>query len=214
MKRLAVFLPALLFAAGLIAALLDLGPVAGELGKSVAAHLPLSGVEHPVTAVLLNYRGYDTLLEVAVLLVALLGCLAAGPKSPAAPAADPMLGDFARWLVPAMLPFAVYLLWLGAFRPGGAFQAGAVLAASAILLHLAGRLPGWPLPGPGLRCGFAGGFLFFLGVAAGLWLAGGQLLGYPPAHAGLLILLIESALTVSLGLLLAGLFLTGREAGE
>ncbi len=32
-----------------------------------------SGVTHPVTAVLLNFRGYDTLLEVAVLLIALVG---------------------------------------------------------------------------------------------------------------------------------------------
>jgi hypothetical protein len=39
-------------------------------------------------------------------------------------------------------------------------------------------------------------------------LAEGSLLRYPPEWAGALILLIESALTLSLGLILAGLFLS------
>jgi multisubunit Na+/H+ antiporter MnhB subunit len=33
-----------------------------------------------VTAVLLNFRGYDTLLEIAVLTVALVGVWALGPR--------------------------------------------------------------------------------------------------------------------------------------
>ena len=37
-----------------------------------------SGVRNPVTAVLLNFRGYDTLLEMGVLLVALLGVWSLG----------------------------------------------------------------------------------------------------------------------------------------
>ncbi|MDP2170697.1 MAG: MnhB domain-containing protein, partial [Rhodocyclaceae bacterium] len=101
---------------------------------------------------------------------------------------------------------AVYLLWAGAFRPGGAFQAGAVLAAAAVLLHLAGLAAGWAAPGMRLRAGLAAGFLVFLAVAAGL-LVEGALLQYPPAWAGALILLVEATLTVSLGLILAGLFL-------
>jgi hypothetical protein len=50
-------------------------------------------------------------------------------------------------------------------------------------------------------------------VAAAL-LTQGSLLQYPPAAAGTLILLIESGLTVSLALILAGLFLfLSREEG-
>ena len=107
---------------------------------------------------------------------------------------------------PLMIVVAVYLLWAGAFRPGGAFQAGAVLAAAGVLLHLAGLLPGWQTPRLRLRLGLAGGFALFLAVAGGL-LAQGALLQYPPALAGGLILLIESGLTLSLALTLAGLFL-------
>ena len=203
---------ALALAAALIAAMLDLPPPAGVLPQAVAAKLGQSGVRHPVTAVLLNFRGYDTLLEVAVLLLALLGMLAVGNgrdgrnAAHAAPPDEPVLKTLARLLVPLMILTAGYLLWAGAHRPGGAFQAGAVLAAAAVLLHLARLLPAWMRPGLLLRLGLAGGFLVFLALATAL-LAEGSLLQYPPAWAGALILLIEAGLTFSLGLTLAGLFL-------
>jgi len=206
---------ALAFVAVLAGAMFELGPAAIDLRVPVAAHLADSGVSHPVTAVLLNYRGYDTLLEIAVLLLALLAILAVVGEAPASPsrAAHPVLQAMARLAVPLMIVVAVYLLWAGAFRPGGAFQAGAVLAAAAVLLHLVGLLPGWSRPRPGLRIGLAAGFALFLAVAAAL-LTQGSLLQYPPAAAGVLILLIESGLTVSLALILAGLFLfLSREEG-
>ncbi len=220
------------FAAALIAAMLDLPDAAIDLRLAVVTHLVDSGVEHPVTAVLLNYRGYDTLLEIAVLLLALFGLLAASDRTgaPVAPPADLLLQTLARIAVPqqrrAIMPcksnlllqtlariavplavvFAVYLLWAGAFRPGGAFQAGAVLAAGAVLLHLVGLIPGWARPKLALRAGLVAGFLLFLAIAAAL-LADGAMLLYPPAVAGQLILAIEAGLTLSLGLILAGLFL-------
>ncbi len=208
MKRFAVICSALLFVGSLAAAMLELAPAAIDLRGPVAAHLAASGVSHPVTAVLLNYRGYDTLLEIAVLLLALLAILAVvGEPGAAHPApAHPVLQTLARLATPLMIVVAVYLLWAGAFRPGGAFQAGAVLAAAGVLLHLAGLLPGWQTPRLRLRLGLAGGFALFLAVAGGL-LAQGALLQYPPALAGGLILLIESGLTLSLALTLAGLFL-------
>lgn len=208
MKRIVVLLAAALLAAALIAAMLDLPAPTVNLPSAVAAHMAVSGVEHPVTAVLLNFRGYDTLLEIGVLLLALLVVLAVSPReeSAALGSVDPVLQMLARVAVPLMLLAAVYLLWAGAHQPGGAFQAGAVLGAAAVLLHLAGLLPGWNAPQRRLRWALAGGFLVFLGIAAAL-LTQGALLAYPPAVAGALILLIEAALTLSLGLILAGLFL-------
>jgi multisubunit Na+/H+ antiporter MnhB subunit len=192
----------------LVGAILALPEAPIRLPQQVVAQLAASGVEHPVTAVLLNFRGYDTLLEIAVLLLALLGMLAAGvaPLRPAALPADPLLAALARALAPLMVLVAGYLLWAGAFRPGGAFQAGAVLAAAAVLLNLAGLLPAWTTLRVTLRLGLSGGFLVFLAVAAAL-LGEGALLRYPPEHAGALILLVEAGLSLSLGLILAGLFL-------
>jgi multisubunit Na+/H+ antiporter MnhB subunit len=195
----------------LFVSILNLPAVTGFVRDAVAIKMPMSGVEHPVTAVLLNFRGYDTLLEIAVLLLALLVVLAvasgsAPKRSTPARSTDPVLQALARLLTPLMILTAGYLLWAGAHRPGGAFQAGAVLAAALVLLNLAGLLPAWTAPGKLLRLGLAGGFLVFLAVAA-LLLGEGALLQYPPASAGALILLIEAGLTFSLGLTLAGLFL-------
>ncbi len=208
MKRFAVIALALSFVVGLVTAMLELGPAAIDLRGPVAAHLADSGVSHPVTAVLLNYRGYDTLLEIAVLVLALLAILAVVGDTTISPvrAAHPVLQTLARLAAPLMIVVAVYLLWAGAFRPGGAFQAGAVLAAAGVLLHLVGLAPGWDLPRLSLRIGLVAGFVVFLTVAAAL-LMQGALLKYPPAMAAGLILLIESGLTISLGLILAGLFL-------
>lgn len=207
---------ALAFAVLLIGALLE--PLSGgvDLRASVAAHMVASGVEHPVTAVLLNFRGYDTLLEIAVLLLALIVILAIGldRASDQPRAGNPVVQTLARLAAPLMIVVAVYLLWAGAFRPGGAFQAGAVLAAAAVLLHLTGLLPSWQIPSSKLRWGLTAGFVVFLAVAAGL-LSQGALLQYPPAQAGMLILLIEAGLTISLGLILAGLFLfLSRDPGD
>lgn len=193
-------------------AMLDLPAPSTRLPGQVAAQLERSGVEHPVTAVLLNFRGYDTLLEIAVLLLALLGMLAAGvaPRASAPLGVSSMLAALARALAPLMVLVAGYLLWAGAFRPGGAFQAGAVLAAAGVLLRLAGFLPAWTRPGAALRMALAAGFALFLAIAA-LGLTEGALLRYPEPSAGALILAIESGLTFSLGLILAGLFLAGPE---
>ena len=214
MRRFLVLTLYLVFVGALAVAMLELAPPAIDLRIPVHGQLAQTGVSHPVTAVLLNYRGYDTLLEIAVLLLALLAILAVVGEAPASPtrAAHTVLQALARLAVPLMVVVAVYLLWAGAFRPGGAFQAGALLAAAAVLLHLVGLLPSWSRPRLGLRIGLAAGFALFLAVAAGL-LTQGSLLQSPPAAAGVLILLIESGLTVSLALILAGLFLfLSREA--
>jgi multisubunit Na+/H+ antiporter MnhB subunit len=209
LARFALLLLAALFATALIAAMLDLSAPAVDLPGAVAANLAQSGVDHPVTAVLLNFRGYDTLLEVAVLLLALLGILAVsdeGQQAPHAPPGEPVRQTLARFAIPLMILTAGYLLWAGAHRPGGAFQAGVVLAAAAVLLNLARLLPAWTSPGLLLRLGLVGGFLNFLTVAAALLLKG-SLLQYPPPWAGALILLIETGLTLSIGLIMTGLFL-------
>lgn len=205
---------ALVFA--LFVAIVQLPAAGVDLQAQVAANLAHSGVEHPITAVLLNFRGYDTLLEVGVLMLALLTLLILNDgESPASsPGEDePLLQGLAKRALPLIVLAAGYLLWAGAHRPGGAFQAGAVLAAGAVLMQLAGLLPAWAGPRLLLRLGQVIGFLVFLGVAAAL-LGEGAMLRYPPASAAALILLIEAGLTLSLGLILAGLFLfvTGRRS--
>jgi multisubunit Na+/H+ antiporter MnhB subunit len=201
----------LLVAAGLGYAVLSLPPIAAGLSAEVAANLETSGVRNPVTAVLLNFRGYDTLLEVVVLLLALLGVWALGgvarhPES----APGPVLDTLSRVLTPVLILVAAYLLWVGAHAPGGAFQAGAVLGAAGVLLLLSGWRPPVGLMALPLRLVLVAGSGVFVTIAVVSMLIEGRLLQYPPAHAGTLILILETAATISIGVTLAALFVGGR----
>jgi multisubunit Na+/H+ antiporter MnhB subunit len=198
----------------LLYALVDLPAAVGHLPVMVSGELPGSGVSHPVTAVLLNFRGYDTFLEVAVLCLALVGMLAVGPPiDRPLLSRNAMLPTLARHALPFMILAAVYLLWAGAHQPGGAFQAAAVLAAAAVLLNLSQVQTHWLSTRRWCRLAVGAGFLFFFVVAAAL-LPHGGLLRYPPEHAGLLIVLIESGLTVSLAVNLAAFYLLRSPVGK
>lgn len=180
------------------------------LAQAVSENLATSGVSNPVTAVLLNFRAYDTLLELAVLLTAVLGIFALGPARPGYRTAGPVFGGLVRWLVPVLILAAAYLLWVGAHAPGGAFQAGATLAAAGVVLRLAGqRTVGLP-QGPTLHLVIAAGVGTFLLVGLSLLVLGRPFLGYPPAWAGGLILLIETAAMLAIAATLVLAFLGGR----
>ncbi len=182
--------------------------------QAVTEHLADAGVSHPVTAVLLNFRGYDTLLELAVLLLVLLAVWSLG-KAPedrrGLSPPGPVLLTAVSVLVPLLVVVAAYLLWIGAYAPGGAFHAGAVLASAGVLLVLGGW---WPPPSwaRAVRVGLVVGPLTFLAVAALVMLAGGSLLQYPRTWSKTLILLVEAAATVSVGLTLVCLYLGGQPA--
>ena len=182
------------------------------LAPAVAAQAEASGVLHPVTAVLLNFRSYDTWLELIVLVIAATGALQG--RLQAAPLESRLAGDpLAAWLLTALIPLTVlaagYLLESGAYAPGGAFQAGAVLAATLVLLHLTGRRTLTALPTALVRVGLVlGAAVFALAAAAGLVLEN-ALLAYPPALAGAVIVAIESAATISIAIALAAL-VTGQ----
>lgn len=179
---------------------------------AVASAMPQAGVEHPVTAVLLNFRAYDTLLEVVVLLAAVIAVWQIERGLSASPA--PVLGDvwhgFARLALPAVIVIGAYLLWVGAEAPGGAFQGGAMLAGVGVLLLLARLYQPRPHHRTIARGLFALGTVVFAMVA--LLVAGGGRapFEYPIAQAKTLILLIEGLLTVSIAVTLAALF-HGRE---
>lgn len=189
------------------------------LTAAVAARIADSGVEHPVTAVLLNFRAYDTLLEVVVVMAAMMTVWAVdrslepattrAPILPRAGLSGPIAGTYLRIVLPAMVLLSAYLVWIGAYSPGGAFQAGAVLAAAGVLAGLA-RGGHWPVTAatqPLLRGSLVLGVGVFTGV--GIWaaLAGGGVLQYPPEQAKPLIILIEATVTLSIAATLAALFL-------
>ena len=184
-----------------------------DLNQIARDSLDQSGVSNPVTAVLLNFRAYDTLLEVAVLIMALIGVWTLGIdrtdarySRAAAAEQSPLLDTLVRLVLPLSVVTAGYLLWSGSHAPGGAFQAGAVLAATGILLRLTEYLRPSSEPSWRIRLLAAFGCMVFLGVALEVMLHSGTFLQYPRELAGVLIFVIEAALMLSIGLTLTLLF--------
>jgi len=185
------------------------------LRDAAARELDRSGASNPVTAVLLNYRSYDTLLEMTVLLLAVLAALAlvGGPAretSPTKGAVNPVLRGFVRVLTPVAMLVAGHLLWLGSHAPGGAFQAGAVLASAGVLLVLAEIDWSRGLPAWAERCLLTVGLATFLVVGVGVTVTGARYLEYPPELAKWLILVIEAPCGISIAAALIAVFLGGR----
>lgn len=183
-----------------------------RLAQAAYAELDRSGVSNPVTAVLLNYRAYDTLLELVVVLCAVLGLVTIGRERRGYRQAGPVFCGLVRWLVPLLILTAGYLLWIGAKAPGGAFQAGATLAAAGVVLRLAGHGRAGLPDGFALRALLVAGIAVFLLVAMAVTLQSGQFLRYPQAWSGLLILLIETAATLSIAAALVLAYRGGRPA--
>jgi multisubunit Na+/H+ antiporter MnhB subunit len=152
--------------------------------------------------VLLNFRAYDTLLEVTVLLLALLGTRTLVTAGGSMGDPGPVLRALAMLLIPFLIVFAGYLLWAGAHEPGGAFQAGTLLAAGGVLSALAGYPWVIALPDSRLRALVLVGPAVFAGTGVGVMLAGRRFIEFSPDWAGTLILLIEAAAAVSIGMTL------------
>ncbi|ANF25324.1 hydrogenase subunit MbhD domain-containing protein [Stutzerimonas stutzeri] len=191
----AVVLPMLIL---LVQGLAPLSEIEPRMPALITRHLDETGVSHPVTAVLLNYRAWDTLLELAVLLLALLGARQLGPRPLDLAEPWPLLRAWARVLAPLLVLAAGYILWRGASAPGGAFQAGALLASGVVLLRLSCLVPRLRWSFTPLRLLVLGGLLVFIGVALmTAWLGEGWLT-YPSGAAKLLIVLIESVATLSI----------------
>ena len=119
-----------------------------------------------------------------------------------------VLAFLARLLPPVGIVVGIYVFWVGADHPGGAFQGGTILAAMWLLVMMAGLADTPPVARRWLRLALIAGPAVFLIVGLGGLLLGAAFLAYPVAYAKLLILTIEFAMTltvaVTLGLLVAG----------
>jgi multisubunit Na+/H+ antiporter MnhB subunit len=171
-------------------------------------------LENPVTAVLLAFRAWDTLLEKVVVVLALVGVWSFAPDSfwGGRPGVrylrDPAVIFLAQILCPVGIVVGVYLFWVGASAPGGAFQCATIFAAMWVLVTMAGLTDPPPVGRMWVRVAAVAGALVFAGIGAAGFFTAGAFLAYPVDFAKPLILLIEAALTLSvaftLGLLVAG----------
>ncbi len=162
----------------------------------------LGGGSNAVNVIIVDYRGFDTLGEITVLVIAglLLHALLSGYRPPAsvqaasatkagrALAEGPegghsplMLRLVARLVLPFTLLIAIYLYLRGHNLPGGGFIAGLVLAIGLVLMHVAhgqtwmAQRSGWLAPPD--YCGALGwGLLVAAAAGIGSWAFGAPFL--------------------------------------
>ncbi|MGV3635221.1 MAG: hydrogen gas-evolving membrane-bound hydrogenase subunit E [Pseudorhodoplanes sp.] len=141
------------------------------------------GAPNVITGILLTFRAFDTLGEVAVLFMvaASVGLVlsgkttadASGAAESKTPASE-IVRTATQILVPLIAIFAAYIIMNGHISAGGGFQGGAVIASAVLLLLLAN-------PSQQLNTAFLSiteslaGVLFVLVGVAGLIAAGGFL---------------------------------------
>jgi multicomponent Na+:H+ antiporter subunit B len=108
------------------------GEAAGEVG---AANI--------VTAIIVTYRGLDTLGEVIVLFMTatIVGLVLsrgrkAGTYQRQLPRSGELLTTGSRLLVPLILLLGAYVFINGHLTPGGGFQGGAIVASAVLLMLL------------------------------------------------------------------------------
>ena len=215
LRLLALLLSGLVTAALAGLVLWTTGP-APSLANEAVQHLPALGMGNAVTGVLIAYRALDTLLEKVVLLLALVAIWSLAkdrywggiPGSARSRASNGALVLLARLLPPIGVVAAVYILWVGATDPGGAFQGGAILAAMWILVMLAGLRDAPAISRRGVRLAVTVGPAAFIAVGLTGFALPNGFLSYPDSIAKPLIIAVEAVLTLSiaviLGLLVAG----------
>jgi multicomponent Na+:H+ antiporter subunit B len=102
------------------------------------------GAANVVTAIVVSYRGFDTLGEVAVLFAATAGVgsllsrkrLGIGLPASGRKHGTEILGTASRLLSSLLVMFGVYIFMHGHLTPGGGFQGGVVIATAMLLALL------------------------------------------------------------------------------
>jgi multicomponent Na+:H+ antiporter subunit B len=100
-----------------------------------------TGAANVVTAIVVNYRGFDTLGEVTVLFLAMTGLLAVlygiKIKRDSLTESSLILKAGSRLLFPLIVAYGAYIFIHGHLTPGGGFPGGAVIATGVFLMYAA-----------------------------------------------------------------------------
>jgi multisubunit Na+/H+ antiporter MnhB subunit len=173
---------------------------------AVAASGAGAGLGNPITAVLISYRSFDTMLEKIVLILAVVAVWSIGTDGAwgNAPAQlrqarpHPEMVFLAQVLVPIGTLIGIHIFWVGADAPGGAFQGGALLAAMWMMAMMAHLTEPPRIDVRWLRLALVAGPAVFLIVGlAGVFMAG-SFFAYPPSLAKPIILFIETFMVLSI----------------
>jgi multisubunit Na+/H+ antiporter MnhB subunit len=202
--RVAAAALCLVIASALAAVVVTMDDPGATLAPEAARHLPEIGVGNPITAVLMAYRAFDTMLEKVVLILALIGVWSlasdrvwGGVAGPVVSEPQGALAFLAQLLPPIGIVVGIHVTWVGANEPGGAFQGGALLAAMALIVMMARLTEAPAVSRRWLRLVVLGGPAMFLLIGILGFAVAGDFLAYPVGLAKPLILFIEAFMVPS-----------------
>jgi multicomponent Na+:H+ antiporter subunit B len=119
----------------------------GELLNRIA--VPQRHSTNVVTAIVFDYRGFDTMGEELILFASVVGVvlLLRDMRQPAGGQVDPVASDairlFGVMMVGVLLVIGLWLVAFGLVTPGGGFQGGVVVAGAIVLVFLAAGYRPW-----------------------------------------------------------------------
>ncbi|MBL7003337.1 MAG: sodium:proton antiporter [Gammaproteobacteria bacterium] len=154
-----------------------------QTGRYYAEHTAEDiGAANIVSAIIVTYRGLDTIGEVTVLFLtaAIVGLVLVrehnqhNNKPREAGVSSELLETGSRLLVPLIMLFGAYIIANGHLTPGGGFQGGAIFASGVLLMLLTNPLRHFSHRLITLTESISGVFFVLIGLL-GLLLAGGFL---------------------------------------
>lgn len=177
---------------------------------AAAASGPGAGLGNAITAVLMSYRSFDTMLEKVVLILAVVGVWSVGASDAWGEAPAPFgpekpydaLTFLAKVLAPAGALIGFHIFWVGADAPGGAFQGGALLAAMWMVAMMARLVEPPRIDATWLRLSLVAGPAVFIIAGVGGALFADGFFAYPPRFAKPIILGIETFMVLSIAVAL------------
>jgi multicomponent Na+:H+ antiporter subunit B len=111
-------------------------------GEKLLALNAQDGVANAVTTVVVFFRGFDTLGEIAVLFIAALGIglmLSSCCLEPHKEESNFILQKASKLFFPVIMLFGVYVMVYGHLSPGGGFQGGVIIASGVLLLLISNQ---------------------------------------------------------------------------
>jgi multicomponent Na+:H+ antiporter subunit B len=119
----------------------------GQLINAIA--VPQRHATNAVTALVFDYRGFDTLGEEFILFTAVVGVVlllrygSEGRRPPSHPTLSPLVRLVGGVMIGAVVLTGLWLIAFGIITPGGGFQGGVVVAGGLLVLYLAAGFRPW-----------------------------------------------------------------------